>query len=852
MRRLVSVVVALTFSFVGVNAPAGVLDKQQQLEQQKFWDNQDWTWYRENIPFFECPDPEITTTYYYRWELLTKHLTYGSPNSGYSFTEFIDRPFWSGTYGAISCPAGHQLYEARWLRNPQVVRDYGRYWFRTAGAQPRRYSTWLADGIWAAHQVHPDSQYLVDLLPDLIANQADWEKEHFNGDVGLFHQNGHDDGMEFNINSRQSKDILRGAPGYRPALNAYLWADLRAIAKVARLAGDQAAATKFDAQAESVKQKLQEKLWDPKREFFFHMSMRDEERDGHTVKALTLTHQSGQFAGSPYGRELIGYIPWQFNLPDPGRGFETGWKWLTDRQGFWADFGPRTVEVRDPLYYLSKSCCWWSGQSWPYGTAQTLKALAHVLQDYPQNVVTKVDYLQVLTTFAKSHRKKGQPYLAEALHPDTGSFDGHDGYNHSEHYFHSSFNDLVITGLVGLRTRDDQKLIVQPLAPDEWDYFALEDAPYRGHLITVLWDKTGTRYHRGVGLQVLVDGKSVANSPKLTKLTAELPAAAVSEKRGARVNYAVNNDGTYFPRITATYANPKTPLTKINDGNYWYHLNPPNRWTCEGSPNPVDSITIDLGVPRPLDTANLYVLDDRHGPQAVATAPVVTPQKIELESWDGHYWKPIKITQAEPTTPAGHTANRYRFAQISTSKVRVHLTHAADGKSGLSEVELWGPAQLPVSPAPPPAGNLALNDGKHEFPKASASFTSPFDKVNKVNDGLVVFSPNPNNRWTAYESKNETDWLQIDFGKTIEFRRVELAIFDDKGGVQAPAQYVVQYWSGDDWQDVPRPTLTPAKPTGGQWNEARFEPVKSSKLRIVFTHKGKSRTGISEIFVWND
>ena len=58
---------------------------------------------------------------------------------------------------------------------------------------------------------------------------------------------------------------------------------------------------------------------------------------------------------------------------------------------------------------------------------------------------------KLLRTYALTHRKDGRPYLAEALHPDTGSFEGHDGYNHSEHYFHSSFNDLVITGLVGLR-----------------------------------------------------------------------------------------------------------------------------------------------------------------------------------------------------------------------------------------------------------------------------------------------------------------------------------------------------------------------------------------------------------------
>jgi hypothetical protein len=83
-----------------------ILAPQALLEREKFWDNRDWDWYREHIPFFECPDPDIQTTYYYRWELLTKHLTYGSPNSGYSFTEFIDRPFWSGAYGAISCPVG--------------------------------------------------------------------------------------------------------------------------------------------------------------------------------------------------------------------------------------------------------------------------------------------------------------------------------------------------------------------------------------------------------------------------------------------------------------------------------------------------------------------------------------------------------------------------------------------------------------------------------------------------------------------------------------------------------------------------------------------------------------------------
>src|SRR5262249_24275465 len=211
------------------SARAEVLSPPKLLARETFWDNKDFDWYARTIPFFECPDRDITTTYYYRWEVVTKHLTYGSPNTGYTFTEFIDRPFCSGAYGAISCPAGHQLYEVRWLRDPRYARDYARYWFRTPGAQPRNYSTWLADAVRAVYQVHPDAGFTKGLLPDLVKNYEGWEKSHYVPAVGLFWQTGHDDGMEININSRQTKDTVRGAPGYRPTLNSYLWADALAI-----------------------------------------------------------------------------------------------------------------------------------------------------------------------------------------------------------------------------------------------------------------------------------------------------------------------------------------------------------------------------------------------------------------------------------------------------------------------------------------------------------------------------------------------------------------------------------------------------------------------------------------------
>lgn len=864
-------------------ASAQVLDKQRQFDAQKFWDNRDWDWYAGNIPFFECPDAELTTTYYYRWELLTKHLTYGSPNSGYSFTEFIDRPFWSGAYGAISCPAGHQLYEARWLRRPEIARDYLRYWFRTPGAQPRNYSTWLADSSWAVNQVHRDDAFATDLLPDLVKNYEGWEQRQFVPEVGLFWQTGHDDGMEFNINSRQTRDILRGAPSYRPSFNAYMWADATAIARIARLAGQADIAARFDAKAASLKAKMMELLWDERRQFFFPVYKNDEERDGFQIKALTKTYETGRYAGDSHGRELIGYVPWQFPpLVDRGRGYEAAWAKLMDRDGFYADFGPSTVERNDPMFLLQKTCCWWSGQSWPYATTQTLKSLANVLQRQAAEagaaaagsppaaaspavkLPTKADYAKLLQIYARSHRKDGRPYLAEALHPDTGSFEGHDGYNHSEHYFHSGFCDLVITGLVGLTPRDDDAIEINPLAPAVWDFFALDDVAYRGHRLSIVWDKRGRRYSLGPGLHLLVDGEKVASSPtlerlvadgavKTEKLTTETRRHGENNENKVAVNFAVNNDGDYFPRIIASHTGPRSSPAKLNDGNYWYHIHPPNRWTAAESPNEADELILELGTPRRVHSAKLYFLDDRAYVPDVITG-IAPPREFTLETWRDGLWQSLGAEQRTPRDPTGRRANLVRFPEQEVLRLRVVFQHADGGRTGLTELELWGDAARPIGPAPPPAGNFAYRrgDSKDEFPKATASHTSRFDKVEMVHDGRINFDPTPHNRWTSYESPAESDWLQIDFGQPKEVARVELHIYDDRGGVQPPKSFVIESWTGTAWQPVANPAATPTKPTGGIANSVRFDRVSTSKIRVVFTHNGSARSGLTEIEIWRE
>lgn len=829
-----------------VAAAAPILDAPKILEKQDFLVNRDFDWYEQNIPFLDSPDEEINKTYYYRWELVTRHFVYGNPNSGYAFTEFANRPFWSGAYGTISCPSGHQIYEVRWLKDPRFVRDYIRFWMRHPGAQPRNYSSWLADCAWATHQVHPNDSYITDLLPDFIHNFSEWKKKHWVEEMGLFWQTGHDDGMEFDINAQQTKDILRGGQSLRPSFNAYMWADAMAISRIAKVKGDRAIAKKYQAKADLIKSNVQKQLWDPTRMFFFPMSNQEHEKDGYMVKKHTLTYQTGKFAGSIHGRELHGFVPWSFNMLDAG--YEDAWQFLTNEEFFKAPFGPTSIERGDPQFVLKDSCCWWSGHSWPFATTQTLKAMANLLHNYQQEHVSREDYAELLHTFAITQRKDGKPYIAEAANPFNGSWKGHDMENRSEHYFHSGFTDLVITGLAGLKTSEDDTLVVDPLAPKSWDYFAMDRINYRGHQISIIWDRTGERYNLGKGLQVIVNGKQLASSPELGKLTVTLPTAnVIPVDANPDMNFAINNDGDYYPRYLTSYVHPETSLAKLSDGQYGYNIIPSNRWSTVGSPNPEDWVEVNFGTERPIHQVKLYVLDDAGAKDSKVKAPI----KIQLEHWVESGWQAIPGVKSPSLTPGGNRPYLISFPVLKATRLRATLTHADGARSGLTEFEAWGPGVKPYEPAPPPAGNLAFNRKGEGFPKITASHSDPFGGIPpRAIDGKIIFEATPMNRWTSYTSPNAKDWLELEFEKETKVSKVVLHIYDDRGGVHAPASYTIERWTGSEWQEMSSQDKAPAIPTGNMANVTTFTPTAVTKLRVLFTHKDGPRSGVTELEVW--
>jgi hypothetical protein len=458
--------------------------------------NKSWSWMTENVPFFECPDKSFEQIYYYRWWTFRKHIK--KTPDGFVLTEFLDKVGHSGKYNTISCALGHHIYEGTWLKNKHYIDDYARFWYigNNGDLQPHfhQYSNWGTWALYRRYLVNQDKAFVAELLDAFIRDYELWTTEKGLKN-GLYWQYDVRDGMEESISgSRREKNA-------RPPLNSYIYANAVAISKVAIIAGKKTTAEKYTQKAERLKSLIHKLMWDNKAKFF---------------KAR---HPDGKLADV---REEIGFIPWYFNLPEPG--YEQAWLQLIDSEGFKAPMGITTAERRHPQFRShGVGTCEWDGAVWPFATSQTLVALENVLRNYDQQYVSKTDYFDALMTYARSHQYKGKPYIGEYLDEVNGKWLKPDS-NRSRYYNHSTFCDLVISGLIGLVPQPDDTLTVNPLIPQNaWDWFCLDNVHYHGRVITILWDKSGQKYNKGKGFTIFADGKKIAFSDKLKRTTAKMP-----------------------------------------------------------------------------------------------------------------------------------------------------------------------------------------------------------------------------------------------------------------------------------------------------------------------------------------
>ena len=265
--------------------------------------------------------------------------------------------------------------------------------------------------------------------------------------------------------------------------------------------------------------------------------------------------------------------PWYFGaIPKHNASsYAASWKTAWDPQGLAGEYGLRTAERRNKGYFCdnprpgagphgrpNSGCCKWSGPMWPFETAKAISGAVDVLNDYPDvTTVTRDQLWTMLWQYTGSHTPlwmlidvhtgeylnrsaqsiarwmlsgTQQLWIAESGCADGGNRSAglsgpawtdiaEQGYE----YNHSTFIDLIMTALVGLRPDASGKLTVNPLIPPTaLPWWTADGIGLHGRMVAVAFDVDGKHYGRGAGLKVWVDGKVVASSATMAKLTVQL------------------------------------------------------------------------------------------------------------------------------------------------------------------------------------------------------------------------------------------------------------------------------------------------------------------------------------------
>ena len=548
----------------------------------------------------------------------------------------------------------------------------------------------MAAAVWDAYLVDGVQSDIITYLDGMIKVYDAWG-DHFDTSKNLYFIEPLLDATEYTIASIDAScgvDGFTGGDGFRPSINAYQYGNALAIASIARLAGRSDVQDDYRARAESIKTNVQNSLWNPTYEHFI---------DRHYATTSCTTYWD-----FIRGRELVGYLPWLHNLPDDDPEYARAWAHLTDSGKFAGPFGLRTNEPSYEYYMKQYRYdeptglreCQWNGPVWPYQTSQVLSALANVLDQYPittaQGIISAQDYMDILSQYASYHYNKNRGGLLNIEEDYDGDIGAPIvGLDRSSHYFHSSFVDLVISGLVGVRPSADDVLNVNPLGVG-LDYFRLEGVIYHGHEVAVQWDVDGSRYSTQ-GLIIEVDGTVVATSSSLERLSVDITRQAPPQpispiaKSIQLQNFDLYADGPAYPVGSVSVLGADSyKVQDAIDGRIWFFL------------EPTDTYTISHGWQTPTgDGSEVWYMIDFGADTAVtsgllaffANDAVGVPESYRIEVNLASGWQAV----TSPVTPSiiENGITWISWEKVITNQIRLVFTPPVGSPSRLVEWKVY-------------------------------------------------------------------------------------------------------------------------------------------------------------------
>lgn len=477
-----------------------------------------WTYLSPRIPLFDCPDPEMMQTYYFRWWTFRKHI-HDTP-AGRVITEFLPDVSWAGKYNTIVMAAPLHINEARWLRGDTLWQEYLSFWY-SGESKLYDYTNCLPAAALGAAKVIGDREFVLMLYDQMCREHRYWEEGfdwHYSGWSPRYSDTLHvgmrENGLFLTDDDLEGCEFSAGGRGYRPFINACMVGARRSLAEMAASLGRCDEADEYNKKADDLTERIRRELWDGERGFYTVIRP-----DG------TRNHE----------RELFGYTPWLFGIPTAEQ--ESAWKAVTDPDAFLAPAAMPYLEQCSPEFALNYTGhpCQWNGPSWPLSTSYALEAMIKMLNQPGEHPVGKKEFFYLLRQYFASQKRvtddgETVPCVEENQNPYTGEwiarairFKAGATVSDGQDYNHSSCNNLVITGLCGLQPSFDSEVRINPLIPENvWPWFCLDGIPYHGHVLTVEYDRDGSRYGRGRGFRLFADGELLAQTESPSPLSAFL------------------------------------------------------------------------------------------------------------------------------------------------------------------------------------------------------------------------------------------------------------------------------------------------------------------------------------------
>ena len=810
-------------------------------------------WWAENIPYLDVPDPAIKKNIYYRWWLMRyNYLDVDIPGQDFQFPTSIEGV--TGYNNAIVLTQPMHIDDLKYLRKAEY--SYGPWLsigqssrngrFMDNPGDPENwsnsYTQYVSEAAWRAYQLHGGQ-------PALLRNFARYAEQDVKGQLS-YYDSDNNGLIEYDWGALTGNDADAVSFHWRAGRldrteSAYVYSNAMAAAQAYDALGDTAKANELRAIATRVRDAVVNVLWNPSRQLLEHRHV------------ATNAHV-------PW-KEINNYYPYSVGLMPNTATYRQALR-LFDDPAEYPIFPFFTANQRDKAAAAAAGEPGSNNFSTINSTVQ-FRLYSSVLRDYPNQWMTAEHYKKLLywNTWAQYVGGNTQWPDANEFWADwTGSTIGYRSWIH--HNILGSSNWTVIEDVAGLRPRNDNQIELSPINIG-WTHFAVNNLRYRNADLSVVWDDPadGVTRYAGVpqGYSIFLNGTRVATVDRLTPVLYNPATGAVTLPGGAgTVTHSQPFAGLQLPQqvaqtsgrmvdisakagvdltsttpnlaqgatASASYTAAGTTTGAAVDG---FPTNDPI-WGSSGSPNASDSFELNFGQSRAVDEVRLYFRDDRAGNRYRA------PTSYNVQYWNGSGWVNAAAQVKSPGTPRANY-NRVSFTPVATQRLRVQFTHAGGARTGLTEVKVYnrGGTDPGPGPEPEPGGNLA--------PAAtpSASYTSPWESVAAINDGLDPAQSNDtqNPRWGTWPNTGQ-QWAELTWPTARTLNSAQVYFFDDNGGVRLPASWRLQYWTGTGYADV---TGASGHPTAiNQYNQVTFNPVSTTRLRVALT-SGTASVGLLEV-----